>query len=86
MEHCITAMFMLNSPCPLVVKKKHQVKFLIHLLLPLLPQTEDIFGWDGDRHPIVQQALLRHLRVNDLKQTQPNREFKLHPELNAHIK
>lgn len=59
------------SPCPLVVKEEHQVEPLVGLLLPLLPQTEDVFGWDGDGHPVVQQALLGHLWVDDLKHSQP---------------
>lgn len=58
------------SPCPLVVKEEHQVEPLLGLLLPLLPQTEDVFGWDGDGHPVVQQALLGHLWVDDLKRSQ----------------
>lgn len=52
-------------PCPLVVKEEHQVQSLVDLLLPLLPQPEDIFGWDRDGHPVVQQALLWHLWVDD---------------------
>ena len=55
------------SPCPLVVKEEHQVEPLIGLLLPLLPQTEDIFGWDRDGHPVVQQALFGHFWVDDLE-------------------
>lgn len=31
---------------------------------------EDIFGWDGDGHPIVQQALLRHIWVDNLEHSQ----------------
>lgn len=66
------------SPCPLVVKEEHQVEPLTGLLLPLLPEMEDVFGWDRDGHPIVQQALLWHLWVNDLEWThsQSNRQFR----------
>lgn len=73
---CIT--FEHVSPCPLVVKEEHQVEPLVHLLLPLLPQVEDVFGWDRDGHPVVQQALLGHLWVDDLERThsQSNRKFR----------
>lgn len=57
------------SPCSLVVKEQHQVEPLGGVLLPLLPQMEDVFGWDGDGHPVVQQALLGHLWVDDLEGT-----------------
>lgn len=66
---CITVEHISNSPCSLVVKEKHQVKPLVGLLLSLLPQMENFFGWDRDGYPIVQQALLWHLWVNDLEQT-----------------
>ena len=59
--------FEYHSPRPLVVKEEHQVELLVGLLLPLLPQTEDLFGWDRDGHPVVQQTLLWHLWVDDLE-------------------
>lgn len=41
------------SPSPLVVEEQHQIEPPVVLLLPLLPQTEDVFRWDGDGHPVV---------------------------------
>lgn len=55
------------SPRALVVEEEHQVEPLVGLLLPLLPQAQDVSGRDGDGHPVVQQTLLGHLRVDDLE-------------------
>lgn len=57
------------SPGPLVVEEQHQIEPLVGLLLSLLPQTENVFGWDRDGHPVVQHALLRHLWIDDLEQS-----------------
>lgn len=57
------------SPSPLVVEEEHQVEPPVGLLLSLLPQTENIFGGDGDGHPVVQHTLLRHLWIDDLEQS-----------------
>lgn len=57
------------SPGPLVVEEEHQVEPPVGLLLPLLPQAQDVFGRHRDGHPVVQQALLWHLRIDDLQQT-----------------
>ena len=58
------------SPCALVVKEEHQVEPLPGLLLPGLPQLQHLLGGDGDGDAVVQDAVLRHLWVDDLKEPQ----------------
>lgn len=67
-----------HLPRPLVVEEEHQVELLVGILLPLLPQTEDFFGWDWNGHPVVQQTLLWHLWVDDLEQT--NKQMSSHAD------
>lgn len=62
-------------PSPLVVKEEHQIEPPVGLLLSLLPQAQNIFGWDGDGHPVVQHALLGHLRIDDLEQSAKHTGF-----------
>ena len=58
------------SPCALVVEEEHQVEPLPGLLLPGLPQLQHLLGGDGDGDAVVQDAVLWHLWVDDLRNAQ----------------
>lgn len=57
-----------SSPGALVVKEEHQVESLPSLLLPRFPKLQHLLGGNGDGDTVVQNAVLRHLRVDDLKE------------------
>lgn len=57
----------MSLPSPLVVEEEHQEESLASLLLPGLTQTEHVQWGHGDGHPVMQQALLGHVWVNDLQ-------------------